>query len=244
MRLRPGGWLSWQLVLLLLLTLVCGGAAGALGATILYLQEAEPLSRELNRRSTRIALLEMLVQQHSPDQVASLEGSASAAAGTAPVPAAPASAAATTAALVTAPAVPARAVPAPAPIVVAAAPAVAPRPPYQVAMARQAPPPAARQVAPGGAAPAAAPAAAEARAEPAEPVTGDELVAAMKARIEGVAGDKAGVKGLEKGAVLLRNGGVVRVGQLFPSGEKLLQVDHENNRVVTTKRQMLLFFSP
>lgn len=230
MRLRPTGWLSWQLALLLLLTLVCGGVVGMLGATITYLQEAEPIARELSRKTTRIALLEMLVQQQVPDSYDSLEASPAA------------DAAGVLHAVGRLHAQPAAATAPPVAVLKPAAPHSARSAPQVVAV-RPTRPAVAEVLLPETASAPAAPAAApELRPEPVAAVTGEELLMAMKGRIEGVSGEKAGVKGVEKGAVLLRNGGVIRVGQLFPSGEKLLQVDPENNRVITNKRQMLLFF--
>lgn len=235
-----GGWLSWQLCLLLLLAVLGGGGVGAVVAGGLFLSEAEGISREMQRRETRIQLLELLVQQQLPDVVASLEEQVP------PAPAAPASA----------PSAPA---PAPQPAPAAkpaagaapqerttpaakhvAAPAPAPQPSARSRQADASPPmPVPAATAAAGPGPVAAPTTVVA----AEPVTGEELFAAERNRIEGVAAEKAGVKALEAKTVLLRNGSVVRVGQRFPSGEKLLFVDHVNNRVVTDKRQMLLFFS-
>jgi hypothetical protein len=75
------------------------------------------------------------------------------------------------------------------------------------------------------------------------PVTSEEMAQAAKFRIEGVNAEKAGVGRLDAEGVHLRNGGVVRTGDYFPSGERLLSVDVENARVVTSKRQILLFFT-
>lgn len=75
-----------------------------------------------------------------------------------------------------------------------------------------------------------------------EAVTMAELSDAQKTKIEGVSSDKAGVLRIDKDGVHLKNGSHVKIGQKFPSGEKLLQIDLENSKVLTSDRQMLLFF--
>lgn len=236
MKLRPVSWLSWQLSSLLVLTLVCGLAVGALVATTVYMAEAEPVARELGRKTSRIELLELMVQQEVPDTYAALDHSGQKAPD---VPEAQAVVATGASGAGGAPRQPSPVAPprSSAPVIrqARATPelpvgrAIVPKPAPQAVHASPAGP--GVTVDPPVLAPAAA-----------EGVSGEELLLAMKARIEGVPAEKAGVRSVEKGAVLLRNGSVVRVGQSFPSGEKLLQVDVENNRVVTSKRQMLLFF--
>ena len=71
-----------------------------------------------------------------------------------------------------------------------------------------------------------------------------EVATAVKTlRIEGVSADKAGVERLSATAVHLRAGRVVKVGALFPSGERLLAVEPENGRIITNQRQILMFFN-
>ncbi|MEJ8837688.1 hypothetical protein [Ramlibacter sp. AN1133] len=234
--------MSWQLAALLLLSLVTGAAGGALVALNVFMQDAEPIARELARKNTRIQLLELLVQQHSPasyDSLASVPQPPVASSVPAATPATSATHSVAPAAhLSPVPARQARTDARTSTKSAAAAPAAMPLPAMTIAAKPQLPQAeAARQ--------AEIPSSVEqkvTRPAPTEAVSGEELVLAMKARIEGAPAQKAGVKSLEKGAVVLLNGGTVRVGQVFPSGEKLLQVDPENNRVVTTKRQMLLFF--
>jgi hypothetical protein len=80
---------------------------------------------------------------------------------------------------------------------------------------------------------------------PAEPVAAhigkEELEEALqRVRIETVATDKSGIAKLSPGTVEMRSGLIIRVGEQFPSKEKLLLVDIENARVVTSTRQILL----
>jgi len=62
------------------------------------------------------------------------------------------------------------------------------------------------------------------------------------ARVEGVSASLAKVARIAPEGVYLTNGKLVRVGERFMSGERLLKVDAENNRIVTDERQLLLFF--
>ena len=59
--------------------------------------------------------------------------------------------------------------------------------------------------------------------------------------VEGVSYEKASVSRVEAGAVVLRDGRRVAIGQPFPSGDLLLAVDAPNSRLVTDRRQILLF---
>lgn len=74
-------------------------------------------------------------------------------------------------------------------------------------------------------------------------VTPEEISAAVaNAKVEGVPAEKARVAKISSEGVLLSNGKLIRPGERFGSGEKLLQVDPSNNRVITSERQLLLFF--
>jgi hypothetical protein len=275
MRLKPASWLSWQVCGLIGLSLVTGAAAGAAIAAGVFMQDIEPLSREMQRRGTRIALLEMLVQQSLPGTTTSLADAPSANVSPQQAPAAAPHSFPTAGVSTQGPAVSATsrthvaagvptALMPPRPAVaaqeghVAAAPARAQVPPASLprthgvagAPASPMPPRPAVAAQEGHVAAAPAPPASPslpvqpaAAAAEIQPVTGEELLIALKAKVEGFAAAKAGVRALDKNAVHLRNGGVVRIGQTFPSGEKLLQVDPENNLVLTNRRQMLLFFT-
>lgn len=246
MKLRPAGWMSWQVGALLALGMLCGAALGAVVASSIYLDEAGKIAREMNRKSTRIHLLELLVQQQMPDTSASLE--AAARPEVAASPAASASAPAVKA--------PAAAPPIQQPGHLAVGRGVA-LPPDRIReraaiqSKRAAPTNAAVAAvsdsrnpprAPVPAATVASAASSPSAASLAQLVTGEELMRALSGRIEGVPAAKAGVKSIDSTGVSLLNGGRVRVGQFFPSGEKLLQVDPDSSRVVTNKRQLLLFF--
>jgi len=74
------------------------------------------------------------------------------------------------------------------------------------------------------------------------PTPGEVAAAVKNLKIEGVSADKAGVERLTVSGVYLRGGKVVRVGGVFPSGERLLAVEPENGRVITNQRQILMFF--
>lgn len=75
-------------------------------------------------------------------------------------------------------------------------------------------------------------------------VSADEVAAVLEnGRVEGVSAQKAGVLRFSDGGVQMSSGRVIRVGERFASGEKLLQVDSGNNRLVTSDRQILLFFN-
>jgi hypothetical protein len=63
-----------------------------------------------------------------------------------------------------------------------------------------------------------------------------------KSPVVGVQAEKLGVGRLDAGGVYLRSGTYIRIGERFTSGERLLQVDVQNNRIVTSERQVLLFF--
>lgn len=73
-------------------------------------------------------------------------------------------------------------------------------------------------------------------------IVGEELFkATASGNVEGVSAEKAGISKLTTDAVVMRSGLSVRVGQMFPSGERLLLVDRENGRIVTNSRQLLIF---
>jgi hypothetical protein len=74
-------------------------------------------------------------------------------------------------------------------------------------------------------------------------VTSEELAASVKNRLEGVPADKVGVARIDAGGVHLASGRYIRVGERFSTGERLLKVDPANDRVVTSERQLLLFFN-
>lgn len=61
--------------------------------------------------------------------------------------------------------------------------------------------------------------------------------------LETIAASKVGVKFLFSTGVLMHNGRMIRIGDLFPSGERLIQVDLDNNRVVTSERHISLVFN-
>lgn len=231
------GWLSWQLWVLSTLVFFAGGAVGIVVAGWLYLGNLATLAADINRKTSRIQLLEFLALQHLPSSgVLALDSAV-------PPGAEAASAGATT-----------YVSPTPRPTgTVAQVPTKSPAPP-PLATAAQKPKLAA---APIPAKPASIAGASEVRTPTAvvttepvavvmepgmRPVTGEELIQALRFKIEGVNAGKAGVAKLDKNGVHLKNGTLVRPGELFPSGERLLSVDYENERVVTSKRQMLLFF--
>ena len=77
-----------------------------------------------------------------------------------------------------------------------------------------------------------------------ESVSAAEIQASTsKNPVVGVSSERLGVARVEPGGVRLRNGNFIRVGQRFSNGERLLQVDVTNNRIVTSDRQLLIFFS-
>jgi hypothetical protein len=228
MRLKPASWLSWQVCGLIGLSLVTGAAAGAAIAAGVFMQDIEPLSREMQRRGTRIALLEMLVQQSLPGTTTSLADAPSANVSPQQAPAAAPHSFPTAGVSTQGPAVSAT-----SRTHVAAGVPTALMPPRPAVAAQEG------HVAAAPAPPASPslPVQPAAAAAEIQPVTGEELLIALKAKVEGFAAAKAGVRALDKNAVHLR------IGQTFPSGEKLLQVDPENNLVLTNRRQMLLFFT-
>jgi len=71
-----------------------------------------------------------------------------------------------------------------------------------------------------------------------------EDVARATARnpVVGVNADKLGVAKLTAAGVQLRSGATIKIGDHFASGERLLSVDPVNNRIVTSARQVLVFF--
>lgn len=265
MRFRT--WISWQVVLLCLACFLGGGALALTGATMVYMESLGKAQQALARSVARSGLLEAIAMQQSSvtqalDQVDAPK-SASSAASVAGVTVAQASASAAVVEKAAVPAVPA------APVVVASVqastPALAtpsraasptstaqPKPkvtPAHASVVRPTPPPPDRQenapVLTAKAAASPAPVLPAASAEgPVQAPTAQEIAAARGARIEGVPAEKAGVLRVSPEGVHLKNGTVVRPGGRFPSGERLLQVDPETNRVITNQRQLLLFFSP
>jgi hypothetical protein len=70
-----------------------------------------------------------------------------------------------------------------------------------------------------------------------------EIATALtKSKVEGVSAEKARVSKISAEGVYLISGKLIRVGEYFSSGEKLLQVDPANSRLITSERQLLLFF--
>lgn len=67
--------------------------------------------------------------------------------------------------------------------------------------------------------------------------------AAVSLPLDGVTYEKAAVARLEAGAVVMRDGRRIALGQTFPSGETLVAVDAQNSRLVTDRRQIVLFGS-
>lgn len=120
--------------------------------------------------------------------------------------------------------------PAPAPVLVAKSappPArVVPVPPVQAAAPVTAAPVAVKP-------PAAAPA----------PAVTAAMVESAKAtnKIEGVNGAKLGVTHINQRSVTLHNGGEIRIGERFPSGERLLALDPDGAQIVTDKRTLIIF---
>lgn len=73
-------------------------------------------------------------------------------------------------------------------------------------------------------------------------VTSEMVVQANKTnKIEAINSANLGVSKINPDVVLLKNGGSIRVGEKFPSGETLLSLDPENGQIVTSKRTLLLF---
>lgn len=74
-------------------------------------------------------------------------------------------------------------------------------------------------------------------------VSPEELAQAHGSKIEGVTAAKAGIKKLYPDAVEFASGRYVRKGENFPSGEKLLSVDTNTGRIITSQRQLIIFES-
>lgn len=229
--MTPRSRISWQVVTLSVSCLTLGVAAGVIGSGAYYLSSVNTMAQDLYRKTSRVQLLESLVFHPSS---ALLGGALDREAGLAtglpgveepkPVPNKP-----TEVALAPSPSTNAlRATHGP----VVRSRGAASAPSSDTNAPRAVPGPAV------GSRVALAPSPAVATK-----VSGEEVLDAMRNRIEGVSADKAGVVRVDRDAVLLRNGTAIRVGESFPSGERLLLIDHENARVVTNQRQMLLFFS-
>lgn len=235
-------WLSWQVITMVAVSGILGASLGVVFTSLTAMKNMEALAQENYRREGRIQLLEFFVQQRTARDVASLTYSLDAAVQPGPAPSTGVPGA--TSGSRSAPATPSPGGQRPP-----GTPAQQLKEPLRAPMeARSAPPNSASAVA--AAAKSAAPPPQVARTAapvvaPASgsPVTGEELIEARRnSKTEGVPAEKAGVRGLERDTVLLKNGNTVRVGGHFPSGEKLLQVDPENGLVVTNQRQLLLFF--
>lgn len=61
--------------------------------------------------------------------------------------------------------------------------------------------------------------------------------------LETLSAAKVGVKFLFANGVLMHNGKIIRLGDAFPSGERLMQIDLDNNRVLTSERHISLVFN-
>ena len=61
-----------------------------------------------------------------------------------------------------------------------------------------------------------------------------------KSNIQGVTMEKAGITHIWADAVDFKSGTRIRVGEKFPSGEKLLQLDAQLGRIVTDQRQIII----
>lgn len=73
-------------------------------------------------------------------------------------------------------------------------------------------------------------------------VTAEMVESARKSnKLEGVGGAKLGVAKVNARDVSLLNGGSIRIGERFPSGERLLALDPENGQIITDKRTLLVF---
>jgi hypothetical protein len=73
-------------------------------------------------------------------------------------------------------------------------------------------------------------------------VSADMIAAAKRTtKIEGVEFSKIGISKINDNSISLKNGTVIRIGDQFPSGERLLSVDPENSQILTDKRTILAF---
>lgn len=225
--------LSWELLAVLSAGVGLGFLGGVLLSAVLYVTKANSLAEQVQRQNARVQLLEGLVTR--PPDFSSLD----------PVEPAPVAAA-----------------PAPVPLP-RVTQRVDPRPeplPAQMAMspvtvepsreigrvivstpARLAAAPVPIPVAPP--APATPDQAIASAKAPQIAVTPEELASVVaKSRVEGVPASKARVAKITSEGVYLSSGTLVRVGERFSSGERLLKVDPENNRFITSERQLLIFF--
>lgn len=215
------------------------GASAAVGfllgiglASSIFVARASDLSIELKQKAVRVALLESLVSMQPEFNV--LDGPALT---LADVVSGPPSAPIVEPAV--APSAPIVQAPAPAPRVTAKDPvsaqAVAPRLPLPAVTSKSSI---------MAIAPPTRPPLRSSPAPPAEVVPSEEIAAAVAgSKVEGVSAEKARVERLTAEGVYLRSGKLVRPGERFSSGEMLLQVDPANNRIVTSDRQLLLFFN-
>lgn len=184
-------------------------------ASLIFVSRAGELSRLLEQKVARIVVLEALVSR--PPDFAALEGPAIEAETPELAPAATQVAA--------------------GPRVSMSAPVPVPRPvaPPSVAVANT--PPVATPLP-------RSPVRTPSPARQSDAVTAEEIAAAVAtSKVEGVPADKARVAKITADGVYLSSGKLIRPGERFSSGERLLQVDPANNRVVTSERQLLLFFS-
>jgi len=237
-----------------------GLVLGVGGTSAFYIAQASSLSADLANKTLRVRVLESLITA-SPDSFGASSLLAQAPAPSAaqvqpvpppveapkpvppapppvraPQPAAPAPAPTPARVLPSPPAPKPKIEPAPAvrPAVAPGKPTPAPAPaPVRKAAVPAAPPPAAAPVQVVAAPPA-----------DVDSVSAAEISASTtKNPVVGVSSEKLGVARVEAGGVRLRNGSYIRVGQRFSNGERLLQVDVSNNRIVTSDRQLLIFFS-
>lgn len=252
------GWISWQITLVCAGCFLLGAGAAFVGAVHFLQIDMAVLAGDLKRKNDRVLLLEGLVIQQSRTTVARALDQAPPPASEAPV--------AVAAEVATGPAQESIVVAAAEPVHAPGAEVVSPRRSSQGAQkaADRGPVPAPLKVLPAhrsvgtdtrqaAAAAASTPTPAAAKeptrapseegADTAQAPTPAEIAAVVKtARIEGVSAEKAGVERLSAAAVHLRGGKVIKVGSLFPSGERLMAVDPENGRVITNQRQILMFF--
>jgi hypothetical protein len=238
---------SWHIWAIFGLGAVLGISLGCLLGYWVYIEQSTATGVELVRQGARVKLLEAMIVRQSAHDISALDkppappevAVESAAPVATPEPQKPAQGPAQKPTQEIAPARKSAIAVSPAK---RAEPSVAvqtrpPAKPTQVASAAEPKQPAA----PTEDAPKVVPPAVTVSPPKAEPVTPAELAAASAVRLEGVSSERAGVLRIERDGVVLKNGSVVRPGERFPSGEKLLQVDPENARVITNERQMLLF---
>lgn len=96
----------------------------------------------------------------------------------------------------------------------------------------------------GAVTPSARPEAIQARPGPAYKINDSAVINVAEVeknnKVEGVSASRVGVKELTEEAVVVRNGDRIKVGDRFPSGERLLRVDPGASKIVTDQRTILL----